>query len=218
MAQQKQFFRIEGDAVHLVRETVERTVRLQDLMDEVSKARGVATPLLPQGCRFFRQVGDCTVFVIEQSPTVRRVTWRRGEDGGERIKLAFPYVIWIIVFSGAAVNTSGCRVYYRTRPLGSLEDVVLKSNLGNVYAGGSICTGSMRVEGETLSAKAESFIAQFCGSGFNADLDSQSFQPAARNFPQVASLTTWQAETEKNPLFPLGIAWFEHGPLSQGGC
>jgi hypothetical protein len=49
MAEQKQFFRVEGDAVHLVTERIERTVRLQDLMGEVMKEGGITTPHSPLG-------------------------------------------------------------------------------------------------------------------------------------------------------------------------
>lgn len=70
------------------------------------------------------------------------------------------------------------------------------------------------MQGETLAQKAESFVASFWRSRFNADLRDNNFFPAARQFPQVASLAAWQKETESNPLFPLGIRWFEHGKLS----
>lgn len=213
MAQQKQFFRIEGDAVHLVSERVERTVRLTDLMDEVGRTRGVTTPILPLGCRFFSQQGERSVFVIEQAPTVRRAVWRNMEEG-EQWKLAFPYVVFVVVFSGGAVSTSECRIFYRTRPLGSMEDAVLQTNLCNTGQDGGICTGNARVSGDTLAQKAESFVSVFWKSEFNSDLSGNCWEPAAARFPQVRSLTTWQAETEKNPLFPLGISWFEHGRLA----
>jgi hypothetical protein len=71
----------------------------------------------------------------------------------------------------------------------------------------------MRVSGATLAQKAESFISEFWRSNFNSDVRSDSFDPAANRFPQVKSLSAWQAESIKNPLFPLGIQWFEAGQL-----
>ncbi|PIX11673.1 hypothetical protein COZ73_01995, partial [Candidatus Falkowbacteria bacterium CG_4_8_14_3_um_filter_36_11] len=72
---EKKFLRVEGEAVHLVTERVERTVRLSDLMGEVVKEGGITTPILPLGCRFFSQRGERSVFVIEQVPTTRQIEW-----------------------------------------------------------------------------------------------------------------------------------------------
>jgi hypothetical protein len=215
MAEQKQFFRVEGDAVHLVTERIERTVRLQDLMGEVTKESGITTPILPLGCRFYSARGECSVFVIEQAPTTRTLEW----DG--RRKLSFPYVIFVVVFSGSAVSTGECRVFYRTSPLGSGDDKLLRPNLCNTYQDGRICTGDVRVSGDTLAQKAESFVSAFWRSRFNWDLNHNNWEPCAQRFPQVRSLETWQAESEKNPLFPLGLSWFEHGLLQdviEGRC
>ena len=213
MATEKKFFRVEGEAVHLVSERIERTVRLSDLLEEAGRARGITTPVLPQGCRFYSRQGDREVFVVEQPPTTRKLVWRYVGEG-EKWTLAFPYVIFVVVFQGTAVSTGECRIFYRTAPMSDLSDTVQKTNLCNVYSNGGICTGAMRVNGETLAQKAESFCSGFWKSEFNSDLESDCFRPAASRFPQVASLENWQEETAKNQLFPLGISWFEHGRLT----
>ena len=216
MAQNKQFFRVEGDAVHLVTERVERTVRLQDLIGEVAKEAGLTTPILPTGCRFFRQKGDRSMFVIEQAPQTRQLKYE-----GSRYKLAFPYVVFILPFTGEAVNTDQMSVYYRTKPLTDMGDSVSYSNLWNLNDSGvGMCTGSMRVEGSSLAQKAESFISGFWRSEFNSDITGLWNQAVGR-FPQVNSIEKWQEESAKNPLFPLGIKWFEAGRLSdviEGRC
>ena len=51
----RQYFRIEGEAVHFITERIEKTVTLADLINEVSKENGVYTPILPLGCRLFNQ-------------------------------------------------------------------------------------------------------------------------------------------------------------------
>ncbi len=216
MGQEKKFFRIEGEAVHLVTERIERTVKLSDLLGEVVKEIGITTPILPQGCRFFSQKEDRLIFVIEQAPQIRNITWYGIDDNGKKWKLAFPYVIFLVVLRGEAVSTSECRMFYRTAPLGANgpEDVLLRTNLCNVYSNGAICTGDFRVDGQTPSQKAESFVTGFWKSEFNSDLSDESFWPAAKKFPEVCSLTKWQEESVKNPLFPLGIKWFEAGKLS----
>jgi len=212
---EKKFLRVEGEAVHLVTERVERTVRLSDLMGEVVKEGGITTPILPLGCRFFSQRGERSVFVIEQVPTTRQIEW----DG--KWKLAFPYVVFVVVFSGQAVSTGECRIFYRTSPLGNGDDRLLRPNLCNTYQNGAICTGNMRVDGDTLAQKAESFVTNFWKSHFNLDLSVNNYEPAAQKFGQVRDLPTWQEESAKNPLFPLGVSWFEAGKLQdviEGRC
>jgi len=205
--EEKKYFRVEGDAVHLVTERVERTVRLSDLMGEVTRETGINTPILPLGCRFYSSRGERSVFVIEQAPTTRQLEW----DG--KWKLAFPYVVFVVIFSGAAVSTGECRIFYRTSPLGGGDDNLLRPNLCNTYQDGRICMGDVRVSGDTLAAKAESFVANFWRSRFNWDLSGNNFVPASQEFSQVRDLATWQAESAANPLFPLGVKWFPYGSL-----
>ena len=213
----RQFFRIEGEAVHLVTERIERTVKLSDLLAEVGKEAGVTTPVLPQGCRLYHATGERSVFVIEQAPQVRSVVWTGMDQNGsnnEKWKLAFPYVIFVVVFSGDAVSTGECRVFYRTSPLGNGDDKLLRPNLCNTYQDGRICTGDVRVAGNTLAQKAESFVSAFWGSRFNTDLYDYNFRPASEKFPQVATLAQWQTESAANPFFPLAIDWLEAGKLA----
>ncbi len=210
----KQFLRIEGDAVHLVSERIERTVRLPDFLAESARQAGVLTPVLPTGCRMYYSAGDRSVFVIEQSPAVRQLCWRNMDNGGEQWKLAFPYAIFVVAFSGDAVDTGSCRVFYRTAPLGGADDVLQRVNLCNTYENGRICTGNMRVAGATLAQKAESFVSSFWKSNFNSDLYDNNWAPHAQKFSAVASLSAWQAESAKNPLFPLGLSWLEGPRLS----
>jgi hypothetical protein len=212
------FIRIKGNAVELVTERVNRTVTLEDLLVEVSKDLGFRTPILPFGCRYCAQKGDKTVFVIEQVPQVRTLNWTDMDDGGDKWKLGFPYVVFVIVFRGEAVSTWECKVFYRNQPLGNgngEDDRLYRVNLANVYDHGEICTGDMRVSGTTLAAKAESFVAEFWRSWFNHDLTNETFFPAAEKNPQVASLEKWQEETRKNPLFPLEVKWIRARNLSE---
>jgi len=213
---QRQFFRIEGEAVHLVSETIQRTVKLSDLLAEVGKEAGVLTPVLPQGCRLYHAAGERSVFVIEQAPQVRSVVWTGMDQNGnnEKWKLAFPYVVFVVVFSGDAVSTGECRIFYRTSPLGSGDDKICCPNLCNTYQDGRICTGDVRVTGNTLAQKAESFVSAFWGSRFNTDLYDYNFRPASGKFPQVATLAKWQSESAANPFFPLVINWLEAGKLA----
>ncbi|OGG52466.1 hypothetical protein A3H16_04100 [Candidatus Kaiserbacteria bacterium RIFCSPLOWO2_12_FULL_53_8] len=208
----RQYLRIEGDAVHLVTERVERTVRLPELLAEAGRQAGFTSPVLPTGCRMFYASGERTAFVIEQPPQVRQLTWRNMDnEGREQWKLAFPYIIFVVACVRDAVDSGICRIFYRNAPLGSGDDKLQRPNLCNTNSNGSICTGSMRVTGATMAAKADSFVSAFWQSNFNSDLHNQNWTPSARKIVQVASLAAWQAASDENPLFPLTAPWLE-GP------
>ena len=213
----RQYLRIEGDAVHLVTEKVERTVRLPDLLAEAGRQAGFTSPVLPTGCRMFHSSGERTAFVIEQPPQVRQLTWRNMDNNPERVqwKLAFPFVVFVVAFARDAVNSGSCRIFYRNAPLNGADDKLARPNLCNTYQKGGICTGSLRVSGATLATKADSFVSGFWASNFNNDLYNENFEPTARKIFQVSSLPAWQAESEKNPLFPLTAPWLEGPTLGQ---
>jgi hypothetical protein len=214
---EKKFFRVEGDAVHLVTERIERTVRLSDLMGEVVRESGVTTPILPLGCRFYSSRGERSIFVIEQSLTTRTIKWvNMGRDNG-KWKLAFPFVIFVITTNGEVISNQ--RVFFRTTPLGSVDDVLLSTNLGNTHLNGTMCTGSMRVVGSTPSQKAEGFVAEFWRSAWNTDINES--WSAHQHIQEVSSLARWEEESVKNPFFPLSVKWRDYGKLAdviEGRC
>lgn len=215
-----QFFRIRGNAVELVTERIERTVTLTNLLKEVDKESAWQTPMLPAGCRLCREHGGKTIFVIEQAPQVRNLTWKKVEEkkveesensqNGSKWRLAFPYVVFVIIFSGEAISET--KIFYSRMPLSDESSPLLRVNVANVHDDSKICTGSVRVEGKTLAQKAESFVSKFWQSEFNSDLIG-GYKMAAGKFPQVASLAKWQEETKNNPLFPLAIEWVPAGKL-----
>jgi len=213
----KQYFRIEGEAVHLITERIERTVRLSDLVGEVSKETGITTPVLPLGCRFFSARNGHSTFVIEQAPVVRAITWY-GMGEKERWKLAFPYVIFVLSFRDGN-GLSGSKIFYRIQPVETFDDMLLSTNMGNTNLNGQLCTGNMRVNGETQAQKAESFVGEFWRSAWNTDIN-ESWN-THQHIKGVSSLTMWEEESAKNPFFPLSIKWQKYGCLRdviEGRC
>ena len=207
MSKSNQFIRIIGDTAEVVTERVERKVALEELLNHVVKDRGLITPVLPTGCKLFHQKGDEEIFVVEQSPQIRKIT-----HGNTSYKLAFPYVIFFIPVKHGAIGE--INIFYRTSPLKSVDDKVKKCNLWNVNSNeAGMCTGNMRISGETPTEKVESFIQQFWGVGFNNDITGL-FDDAAKSIPQVSTIERWQEETEKNSLFPIQMSWIDGGKLS----
>jgi len=143
---EKRYLKIEGDAVSLVTERIERIVLLDDFLGEVQKERGFISPILPKDCRMFHQSGTRTTFVVEQNPQVRQLTWTmESNENGNSWKLAFPYVVFLISFSGDAIDAGNTKIFFRLSPLGNGDDKLQRCNLANVDSNAGICTGSMRV-------------------------------------------------------------------------
>jgi len=165
------------------------------------------SPILPMGCRFFRQKDGKTLLIIEKGPQTRQLRWLGMNPDTTKIswRLAFPYTVFILEFRDMAI-TDNCRMYYRVVPLTSLKDELFHVNISNVYNTDKICTGDVRARGETIAEKAESFIASFWQSEFNTDL-LDHFATDARNNPRLASLEAWQTASREDALFPLEIRW-----------
>lgn len=210
----RQFLRVVGEAVEVVTERVERVVRLSDLLEKSALERGTMTPVLPTGCKLFLSQGTRTVFVIEQPPAVRNVVWKGMNSGREKWKLAFPYTIFVVVFFGDGVDSSS-RIFFRNTPLRTATDEVFRPNLANTYVNGQICTGDVRVSGQSLAEKAESYMVNFWKSEFNLDLVQNNFGPISEKNSSLRDLTTWETNSMINPLFPLSIGWLKYATLRE---
>lgn len=216
----KEFIEIEGDAVKLCTKTVNRVVKLEDFLSTVGNHSGTLTPVLPNGCRLFRQMGSITGFLVEKPPTQRVLHWvnmipRSPENPKPKTswRLAFPYTVFYVEFAGDAITTN-CSIFYRNSPITSIEDKLLLPNLCNLYRNGRICTGSVRVTGNSMTEKADSFMTAFWQSEFNADLIAEHWAHDITRIPAVASLPAWEASSKEDPLFVLGCDWREYGTIA----
>lgn len=225
---------IKGDVVYLVNRQIERIVKLSDWIDQIKRTSGMKTPILPIGCRLAAQGEFGSIFVIEQPPQVRWVTWNKipgcvkteqpnplwregsrlaqttlqyDETIQNKWKLSFPFVVFVLKFNRSGAFEIGY-VYYRTSPISAEKDDLLQSNLGNVHHDNKICTGDMKIDAEstTLAHKANDFVSKFWTLSFNSDLQ-QLFNEAKCIDEVFATVSSWQEATTKNPLFCLQTKW-----------
>jgi len=211
----REYIKIEGNTVKLISEQVNRVIKLEDFITTTGGYSGISTPILPNGCKYFRQKQSHSVLVIEKPPQTKRLHWTGMNPDTTKInwKLAFPYTIFVLEFQENAI-TSQSRLYYKKTPIISLDDMLFHTNLCNVYSYDRICTGNMRSVGESMSEKADSFIAAFWQSNFNPDLIADQFNVDAIRIPQVSNLEAWQTASKDTPLFPLEINWRESSTLA----
>ncbi len=110
-----------------------------------SGSQGYSSSLLPEGTRFIRNAHRSAMFVIEQKPSVRTLSFKRSginHSDKTRHRLALPYIIFIPVFTyydPTAPSSNEEKPYfgvmcvaYRNAPLTSMSDMLYHPNLPNL--------------------------------------------------------------------------------------
>lgn len=162
---------------------------------------------LPEGTKFFFSHGGRQIVVIEQKPQLRSLDFHTDfRGGGGRYNLAFPYVIFLLIFRNGEFN--GLCIYYANKPMGSLDSEVFSSNLPNVDRSNGVCTGFRGCQSSSLAGKVEEVIAHFWQSQFNNDL-SGNYSDMATRGGVFSKLKTWQKASQEDPLFVLRVNWLK---------
>jgi len=200
--------------------------------------------VLPKNCRHFSFTpwNNNVCLVIEQSPVTRSVrvdldlsfsleslkqegkveaygykNYKLGKPP-HVLRLAFPYVIFIIDLT-FDLRYGRCRVFYRTAPLTSVHDFLLKSNMLNVEANGTMCIrghesdkaieslGPLQ-EKVTLSERIDHVLNRVWLNNFNRDYHSSHMM--YKDVPQIGNLLEWQYFSKVDPMFVFKVPWFQH--------
>gem|GEM_PF-5985068 len=155
--------------------------------------------IFPRGCRYAYTRGKSTIFVIEESPKIRTITF----EHGERYSLAMPYVIFMSHFNEG--RFSGLYCGWANSSLETLNDLIYRPLLPNIHNHLLVCRGghSPEVVG-SFSKSTELAITEFWSSRFNDDLAdrwnerkevSHLLDPAER----------WVLESEEDMMFMLRL-------------
>jgi hypothetical protein len=215
-----EYIEIEGGVVRLLRhghpkgEPPDRQVSLDAFLQTLLDATGGfrLLPLLPVGTRFILGRGPDLLIAVEQPPQVRHVTWRPGGAEGAARALAFPYVVYLLLFHQGAFEEM--RIYYRPAPLASDTDPLYLSNLWNVSATETpmakcraCLQGRPPFDELTLAAQVQTVIEFFWGTEFNTAIEESCFQRAARRDARIVTLEAWEAASRRDPFFPLTVTW-----------
>jgi hypothetical protein len=206
------------------RRKLDRSVSLSSFLGELSASAYThvrdSSPLLPQGTRLAMIRGLTTMLAVEQAPQVRRLLWDLrpiGEDDPYRERvLAFPYVIYVILFYHGSFEEM--RVFYRNGPLESAQDLLCFPNLLNVQASpGTLSNcracmrGTPRLGDQSLALQTSELINYFWTTGFNIDVEQNSFWRAQKIDPRIVTVDAWEQASQHDPLFVLEIPWESTG-------
>ena len=160
---------------------------------------------LPEGTKFFFTSSRRQAVIIEQKPQIRSLYFEKGFAGGSgRYHLALPYVIFLIIFDDLAFHS--LYVYYATKPMTSLDSEVFRINLPNIWGENRVCTGSLSFKSRTLAGRVEEVVAHYWQSKFNNDL-AATYSEMAHRGGAFSNLASWQAASQKDPLFVLRVNW-----------
>lgn len=204
---------IEGTAVRLFRRdkdgarVLAREATVAELVRALSGNRQL--PLLPPGSRWACRTGPALAIVVEHLPQVRPVRWF-GEASIRR--LAFPFVVYILVFDHDSLETM--HVFSRPRILASEDDPLHVPALLNVQAShttAAYCRACLRGHPDwfeqPVRIQAERALEFFWSSGFDGDVTDNTYARFAGCDRRLASPAIWEAATRENPLFPLEVPW-----------
>ncbi len=160
--------------------------------------------------------GRVTGVVIEMPPGPRLVRWMDDEGGEVDRRLAFPWVVLLVVFADGELSGMQ-QAFYRNAPLCSPDDELCLTNLLNVARGYDqeswICLVNLRRRLARLGweERVRSVTAHFWQAAFNRSADlaegNSYWEPARAVDKRVASAEAWEAATAANPYFPLEVRW-----------
>jgi hypothetical protein len=212
---------------------------LADFAERLSRqgdAPALAGPI-PEGVRYARRRGDATVLVFEDRPQTRTVRWLADHSPTpfgpgsvyQTVRLAFPFVIIIVVFSGGRL-TGVQQCFYRTEPIESLDDPLFFPNLYNCARTPEgrgnpmeswLCLANLTDDLAPLTweQRSRAIHDHIWGGAFNRSSEVhegnslwQSMKPDLR----VQTVDRWAEESRKNPYFALTVPWRPYGS-SVGG-
>jgi len=194
-----------------------KTRLLVELGNPFMKQDGKAI-VFPEGTKLYSQRQGMNVVVIEEKPRTRTVLF----DGfacqefhdRESYQLAFPYVIYILLFAkhDSNYNFGGLQVGYRNDPLTSNEDEICFCNLPNISEM-AVCLNWNKAD-SNLAKLCEECITHFWSSHFNND-GSENWQHMAKKDRRLSTPEAWERATEADPLFVLKVNWQKHCDLRE---
>jgi hypothetical protein len=199
--QLRTYLRIEGELVSHVTEKVEREVELTELLDEIVRTQPISTGRLPANTRFLVRLGEREAYVLEQPPMRRVIEYHASQRSGSEpstYRLALPYVVFVVgVEAGQIVSLAN---YFRTSPIGSIDDGLSYSCLPNTSDDGVVCLGSVRVAGSSVGERIDALIGAFWASRFNQDLHRHPL-------PFSGGFRSWASRSRSDPLAALSLQY-----------
>lgn len=205
---------IHNFVINLSRSLMDVTVNFL----EKSRDAAVDLPVFPIGTRYIKRDGDILNVVIEQPPQARTLFFTvdsaksfdmsidQSNVASENLKsyyLALPYTIFVIQFVNGQYNGE-LNVYWRSRPLGSINDELALVPLPNINIA-RVCLGSFlpNLKNLEVNEQCNEIISSFWQTTFSQDYNErvQRFLDINRHM----TMQQWVAKSKENPLCSMGF-------------
>lgn len=209
------YFRIQGDLVEEVEETVRKTFSLDSIHAAMQSQAGISTGLIPRDTIYMKRqmrntshgdVREDTIFILEREPKVVSLTYRDGTASSSAkvgpIKVSLPFVMMAIIVNKEGV-IGDIWPFCSKKRVKTMNDPIFVLPLPNVHDSGHgrLCVGDLKVPSKAgIQDKLQSIYKTFFSSEFNLDLTPEwpsSFQDANGGIGMYG----YEHQTSKNPLF-----------------
>lgn len=170
--------------------------------------------LFPRGCRFCYTRGESTIFVIEQDPQVRTLSFMKSMLGEsfhfraetpEYVSLALPYVVFVIHFRRD--QFAGLYCGWRRHALTNLDNMLSRPILPNIHDTLNVCMGtdaSTHYGNGSLAEKSLNILGTFWNSTFNNDVSSFWWGKSSIS-QNLRSARVWAEKSSQDGAFILQI-------------
>jgi hypothetical protein len=172
-----------------------KTVTVDDFYESLSQSAGIRTPVLPERVIFYAARNERRLYLTHQSPVVKTINVRGGDDNISEYSLGLPHIYFLHVYFNCAMEK--LLVFCSGETVTDSSDMLCRLPLKNIHSDGLVCIGDdlkFSLEGR-LDDKLETTEDFFWESVFNSDLDT-CFQSA---LPEIFKHGLSPAENA-NPL------------------
>lgn len=155
-----------------------KTITITSLTEALISDKGISTPLLPPGCRFYNKNGQSHSLILEIPPRITHVQYVNS-SGKDIFKGDVP-LPWGVMSMNFKEQSDGkyrfnkdIEIYALKHPIFTKEDDIFYYPLPNIYESNRICWGgSMDREDYIIDSitQAGRFVDAFINSKFNTDL------------------------------------------------
>ncbi len=169
--------------------------------------------VLPSATRFVYHQGNFSVYVVEQAPGMRTVSFK---DHG-KFRLAYPFIIFFVALEEHKNGMSTIRslhVFFRNEPLKQEKDQLYCPAFPDVFDNFSVCFPAHGSSGEPADVVHRN-IENFWNSEFqNPQKYHQQvlnhYQKSIKKDTRIATFQKWQAASA-DPTFIRTVSWIGAG-------
>lgn len=213
-----------------------KTILTSDYVNRISSKVNGELSILPPNCRYFEEISSGSsngyLVIIEEPPLIRTVSIDSSvqvklnqlkkenkleeydvkeyidKSRPHKFTLAFPYVIFIMIFTEDFSYVKS-NIFVRTQQMSGLSDVLFRMPMLNINNSQDVCYGSqVGVRNESLFGAVQNTINTWWGAEFNHDYEANFSE--YQKVPIVHDYLEWQYQSRINPLFVFNLDWIPY--------